>query len=255
MKKRILLIIPFLMLGCEKIPDAEITNPVSSYQLSKISAPDEFVFSQTNKKFTAVLEFASAGGIEQVYFDIYSPSGKQLNTSAVQMKDDGDLKAGDLAANDQKYSGIFQFPDTNANGQYKLYFYIRDNQKTTKAALHFIKLSNFDNGAPVISNLSMPDTVSVGTDFTFTLKAEDPNGLDDIDRVFFLFSSATGDVVDFMHDDANSNFGDKAAHDGIFSYKSHFTEQARGQDRIFTFQAHDRGGALSNIITHKIYVK
>lgn len=255
MNKIIYLLLPLFIISCEEIPDSEITTPVDSYQVTKISAPTEFVYSQSNRQFTAIVEFTSTTGVQNVFFNIFSPSGKQINTESVRMKDDGDLDVGDIVANDKKYSAIFQFPDVNSNGNYKLYFYIEDNEKTVNAAVHFIKLSNFENATPVISDLVMPDTVSVGVNFTFTLKASDSNGMDDLDRVFFSFIGATGEVIGLMHDDGNSNFGDQKSGDGIFSYKSFFTEEARGQERTFTFQARDRGNAISNTITHKLYVK
>lgn len=257
MKKLLLLLIPLFILGCEEIPESEITNPVSSYQLTKITAPSEIVFSQSNKNITIILEFASVAGIKEVFFEVFSPSGRQISDGSIQMRDDGDLAFNDIIANDQKYSGKFQFPDTNSSGLYKFNFYVVDNEKTINAAVHFIKLSNFNNSPPVISDLIMPDTVTAGNQlwFTFTLRASDDNGLDDIDRVFFTFVGATGEVIGVMRDDANEDFGDKTAGDGIFSYRSYFTEEAKGQERIFTFQALDRAGALSNTITHKIYVK
>jgi len=257
MKKSILFLLAFLVIGCEEIPEDQLTTPVNSYQLTRIVAPTEFQYSQSNKNLTAVLEFSSVTGISSVYFDVYSPAGKQLNNARIQMKDDGDLKVGDLAANDKKYTGIFQFPDTNSGGQHKLYFYVEDPQKTVNAGVHFLTLTNFENSAPEISNLVMPDTVATGEQntFTFTLKARDGNGADDIQRVFFTFTGATGEVVGIMHDDGDTIFGDAKAGDGIYSYKSYFTTEAKGQERTFTFQARDRGGALSNTITHKLYVK
>lgn len=254
MKKYLILLLPILFFGCEEIPEGEITNPVPSYQLTKITAPTEFVFSPVNKQFTAVLEFSSSGGIEEVKFDVYSPAGKKVRNSII-MKDDGDLKVGDIVADDGKFSGIFQFPDTTSNGQYKIYFYVQDDRQTINAALHFLQLSNFENAVPVISDLVMPDSVAAGASFTFTLKAADSNGMDDIELVYFWFMGATGEMGGAMHDDGNQNFGDQKSGDGVYSYKSFFTEEAKGQERIFTFQARDRGKALSNTIIHKIYVK
>ena len=127
---------------------------------------------------------------------------------------------------------------------------------------------NYNNGqnnvTPVISDLVCPNSINRGVDFIFSVTANDPNGLNDIESVSFklfrpdgtIVEESPGDTLFAMHDDGDlGTFGDSTAGDGVYSFKNSFALTAQTGNWKFIFQAEDRGGSLSNIIEHFISVQ
>jgi len=94
-----------------------------------------------------------------------------------------------------------------------------------------------------------------------SIKATDPDGQSDIQKVFFNSyrpdgSPSTGNPFQ-MFDDGNFNgqSGDSEAGDGIYSLTVQLpTTTQRGTYR-FVFQATDRSGAQSNEVSHLLRVQ
>ncbi|NOY06482.1 MAG: hypothetical protein GXO82_07615 [Chlorobi bacterium] len=116
--------------------------------------------------------------------------------------------------------------------------------------------------APVLTNLSAPDTVIVpDTGFVlldFQVTVTDSSGIKDIRRVqfnTFLPDGRPSSSNPFqMFDDGLAVHGDAVADDGIYSLRVQLpASTARGRYR-FEFQAFDFGNLPSNIIIHFVEV-
>jgi hypothetical protein len=117
------------------------------------------------------------------------------------------------------------------------------------------------NHPPVVSDLQSPDTLTVGVDSLFMLhiRAVDPDGQSDIIKAFFNSflpsgSASSGNPFE-MFDDGNPQHGDAVAGDGIYSLIARLPATASRGTYRFEFQAIDRSGASSNVITHFINVR
>jgi hypothetical protein len=113
----------------------------------------------------------------------------------------------------------------------------------------------------VISNLLLPSSVNRGDSFIFSIKVDDTNGSFDIAQVYFKLYRPNGTIVlngndDFflMVDTGDANLGDQTAGDGIYSFKNSFSSTAPTGLWKFEFQAKDRSGKLSNIISSNMMV-
>lgn len=109
---------------------------------------------------------------------------------------------------------------------------------------------------PIVYNLVAPDYIPIGFSDTVYLRlsVDDPQGLDDIDIVYFTFDFPDGSVsldTFFMHDDGQN--GDDIAGDGVFAsgLTGPDTSQQTG-DYIYHFTAKDNGNHQANIIDKTI---
>ncbi|MCU7496629.1 MAG: hypothetical protein HF314_01910 [Ignavibacteria bacterium] len=262
MKNYIILFCFALFFGCDKIPSGIVENPESNFQVLEASAPAGFTYAGGDSSFAVSLKLSSdLGSIKEAWAEVYSPDNTELNSGPVSLKDDGDAENGDAQKDDNIYSGKITFSQSFPNGSYRIDYYVLTKEDVVRKVAE--NLLQYDNNQikypPAISNLVMPDSINAGEWFIFTLRVNDPNGLQDIKRVSFKFirkeNSTSSDIID-MWDDGNLEFhGDSVAGDGIFSFKNYFTQDTKGKTREFIFQAVDRNDSLSNIITHNIYVK
>lgn len=118
------------------------------------------------------------------------------------------------------------------------------------------------NQPPLLSDLQAPDTVRLASQdqlLELRVRASDPNGLDDIQRVVFNSfrpdgSASTGNPFQ-MFDDGDSNHGDARRGDGIFSLKIILPASTQTGTYRFEFQAFDKSNEGSNVIIHRITVK
>lgn len=254
------LILVFLyFVGCDKIPDNVVDNKISSIQALQITAPAEFSYNVFDSSFTTSVKFSDGTNIKSVWVDVFSPKDEKVNSEPLLLRDDGIFSNGDMLRGDNIFSSKVPFSEKYSSGNYQLKYYVSDLKDNsifigTHALTYFSQPVNYP---PVISNLIMPDTVSVDESFTFTLKVTDQNGYNDIKRVFFRYYRTDGSVSNdfFMVDDGSSILDDSVAGDGVFSFRNHFTSEAKGQSRKFEFQAIDQRDSLSSIITHIIYIK
>lgn len=116
------------------------------------------------------------------------------------------------------------------------------------------------NKPPALSNLQAPDSVSLGNqDQTILLqvKATDPDGLNDIQKVIFNSFRPNGQPSSgnpfLMHDDGSN--GDITQGDGIYSLRIILPATTQTGVYRFEFQALDKSNGSSNTIIHRITVK
>jgi hypothetical protein len=261
MNKILLSIIPVLLIiGCDKIPSGVVDSNLNEFQVINIIAPDVFIYNQIDSSFTTSVKLNTNKNISSIWLNFFSSDGIKLNSNEILLEDNGNLENGDSTKGDNVFSAKLSLSQYNPVGQYLIEYYITDiSNSTIKVGIHnFNYYNGQQNYPPVISDLIMPDTVSINETFIFTIKVFDPNGLSDVKSVFFKFIRQDGSSSDNfdMHDDGNNEvFGDQKAGDGIYSFKNSFLASVRGQSRLFIFQAQDRSDSLSNIITHNIFVK
>ncbi len=115
------------------------------------------------------------------------------------------------------------------------------------------------NRPPMLSDLNAPDTVYIQPQtvlIKITVKAFDPDGIEDIKTVQFnVFkpdgSPSSGNPFK-MYDDGNASgiSGDDKAGDGVYSLIIQLPPNTQRGTYRFEFQAIDKSNAQSNIITH-----
>jgi len=268
MKKYILLlVISFLIGGCQKkfndIIDASIT---SNTQVKDVTTTNSFTYSASDSLLVVGISLTSSKDVQEVFCNVFDSDGAQLNSDPVQLLDNGNIKDnGDTTKGDLIYSNKFPLSHSSSQVNYQIKYYVTlvSNNANLVAAQTFRYYPGISNVAPVISNLVMPDSVSIGDTFIFTVAVSDSNGLSDVASVYFNVYRPDGTALAdngstnfLMVDDGDFvHFGDATAGDGIYSYKNSFASTAPKGKWKFVFQAKDKGGLLSNTITHYIVVK
>ena len=266
MKKYFLLIAAILITGCEKDFDGIIQSEQTEFSVNYVGEYGTVRFSAFDSLLTLQLWMENSSEIKSIFADVYSSSGDKINETPVYLKDNGDPTNGDPVANDNRFYNFVPLSRYYPVGQYEIQYYITDILDVTKlVAVGTFQFDNAqDNIAPQLSELNMPDTVSRGVPFIFTVQVVDNNGLSDIDSVYFELYRPDGSVVEptpgntkfFMDDTGNLTvFGDQLAGDGIYSFKNSFGETAQTGNWRFEFEALDRLNELSNKIIKNVFVE
>ena len=266
-----ILLVASTFISCNKIPNGIVESKIVDYMVLGITAPDNFNYLETDSTIVTFVQISNIETIASVWCKVSSLDGTLILYSQIFMYDDGDMSLhGDQNKNDGIYSAKFVMGKLTPIGKYQIEYFIEDNinhspDNLKKIGTHIFTFSPGQiNLPPVISNLVIPNsaTRNSGTDwFTFTIKVDDPNGLVDIQEVYFKLyrpdgslSAPPGQTFRLMVDDGDINFGDTTAGDGTYSYRSYFDLTAQAGVWRYEFQAKDRAGNLSNVITHNMTV-
>ncbi len=265
-----LLFIASALISCDKIPDGIIDYLPAGYKIISIKAPSTFTFSVSDSMITTSVEVQNVQSVRKIWYSVKSVDGTQAIISRLDLYDDGDIQnSGDRILGEKIYSGKFGMSKKYSNGKYQIEYFVEDNSSPSNIVKVGVQNFSYDNGqtnfTPVLSNLIIPVSVNRGESFTFTIKAEDPNGPSDIASVFYRLYKPDGTLVvnsqgisEFpMFDDGNStNNGDKTAGDGIYSVILSFPASQPIGVWKFEFQAKDKGTPfkLSNVITFNLIV-
>ncbi|MCL5030946.1 MAG: hypothetical protein M1480_18220 [Bacteroidetes bacterium] len=267
MKKIIFILIPFIFWGCKRDFNSVIDTQPVNFQVTKINTVDSFTYQTSDSLMTLSIGFNSSQDINSVYANVFDSDMNQINLSPIILYDNGNIQDNsDTVKSDGIYSNKFPLSHYYPKGNYQIQFFVTDIlNNNSLAAYHSFA---FDNGqtnvAPVLSNLTMPDSTSFGKSFTFTVKAEDQNGLSDITSVYYQLYRPDGTLVvnsqgisEFpLSDNGDTGVtGDVTAHDGIFTNMLTIPSGQQTGTWKFVFQAKDRGGLLSNTISHNLVVK
>ncbi len=186
------------------------------------------------------------------------------------------LMSGDMNNNGEgKFSAVAHFHILREDvGTYTAQFQAMNGAEFTSNILtQAIIVKNNNNHSPVVSNLVMPDTVSIppAGDTTFvkiTIAASDSDGAADIVSVTLISQKPDGTSagVFYLYDDGSAKLytqfgipltsGDAVANDGIYTITIPLTKvtDTLPTYRDFSFMATDRSGAVSTIITKRIYI-
>lgn len=268
MKKSLLsflLIISVIYYGCEKDFDSVVDQSPATYQVTGVRTIDSVRYIPNDSLVLITITFNQSQDLRSVFTDVYASDGSKLNRNLFSLSDNGNVANGDFAAGDNTYSNKFPLSQLYPNGIYTIKYYAEDKDNFVKQ----IATQNFkyDNGqaniAPVISNLVAPDSAKLDTIKTLiflSIKAEDQNGQNDIESVFFnSFIPPNGNPSSnnpfIMYD--NGTNGDQISGDGIYSLIVELPPPpvvvVKGTYR-WEFQARDRGKKISNIIIHNIVI-
>ncbi|MBN1301395.1 MAG: hypothetical protein JW995_09275 [Melioribacteraceae bacterium] len=265
MKKLIYIVsvIVLLLAACDDFSD-KVVDPATNYiSIEELVVPAKLEYSDQNPELVVKIRFEDDSEIDEVWFDVEILNGTFIKGNNIQMKDNGSSAYGDESAEDNIYSGKVTMSDQDPTGVYVVRFSIRTIENVAKDVGfgNFLFDKGKPNVAPVLSDLIMPDSVTIGEEFTFTVEASDSNGLSDIELVYFDFYRPNGEFRGRvpMDDTGNADLGDSAAGDGIFSFRNSFNDSETDTVMIgayrFEFEARDRAGRLSNKITHNIVVQ
>ncbi|MCX7612096.1 MAG: hypothetical protein N2043_10975 [Ignavibacterium sp.] len=259
-----LAIFSFSFISCEKKFDNVIDTESSNYQVKSVIPKDSILFNYQDSSIIISIEFQQGSKIFDVNAEIFDPLGKNFLSRKLTLYDNGKSENGDLTAGDNIYSNKILMKRNDPNGKYSVKYFVNDNLfKNKLVALSTFKFINGElNLAPVISNaLIDPDTLIVTstTIIQTSVKASDPNGLNDIKEVYFVVyrpDGTTNNIKTQLFDDGNISLnGDITAGDGIFSRKIQVDQNnAKGTYR-FEFKALDRGGLSSNIINYLVLIQ
>lgn len=267
MKKILLLLLPLTILytGCEKKYSDIIDVSYNEYSVTNVLAPLNFAFDQQDSSLTIAIQFTGNTDFQQVYFNAFSSDGKRINSSPVLMLDNGDIQNfGDTTAGDKIYSGKILLSSVYPNGRYRVEFFVVDLNSTAKnvAQHNFNYYNGQENFPPVISDLTAPDSLKLTDEIQLvklSIKVWDPNGLNDIETVYFNTFLPNGNPSSgnpfLMYDNGNSiDHGDETAGDGIYSRIIQLPPSTPSGIYRFEFEARDREGEISNKIIHNLHV-
>ncbi|KUO59213.1 hypothetical protein APF79_11380 [bacterium BRH_c32] len=253
--------------ACEEIPSEVIDKDFNSFSILEFQSPNSFTYSAADSNITASIKIDNTSYLREVYMNILSKDGDKKVAEKVIMYDNGDMGMNrDTKANDGIYTAYAPMKKSFSSGDYNLQIYVTNNSGVTKKIIskQFYFDNSQNNAAPIIADVVLAASVVRGETFTFSVKASDPNGYDDLQYVYFKLYRPDNSMVDpgnglgffVMNDLGNKDvFGDEMAGDGIFSFKNSFSSTTTLGTWRFEFQAKDRNGALSNLISQNMEVK
>ena len=179
-------------------------------------------------------------------------------------------QAADTTFGQDTYIFLFRPEDIahQGSGEYFILFSATDKGGAASSELvkriHFV--SSVQNQSPLLTDLNAPDSlIARGDTLKLSIRTTDPNGQDDIFRVWFDSFLPNGDPAKgnpfTMFDDGgelsgeNIRSGDLIKGDGIYSLIIQGPVPGLSGEFRFVFQAVDKNNALSNTVEHIIYVR
>jgi hypothetical protein len=168
------------------------------------------------------------------------------DSSAMQMYDDGLRSHGDGVAGDGVFS-LFTWVIPTGNPQDVVFEFRATDRDGGQSNIVRRPVAN---SAPRFVSLAVPSTIqrpSTGSNLvTFAATVEDPNGLADIDSVYFRNMSSASPTVILMYDDGNlTAHGDSVASDGTYARTLSIDATTTPGTKEFRFTVVDRAGARS----------
>jgi hypothetical protein len=259
-----MVLISAIFFGCEKNYDSVVDQSPSIFQVIGVRTIDSFRYIPGDSLVLLTITFNNSNDLRSVFTDIYASDGGKLNHNSFTLLDNGKTEIGDLVAGDNTYSNKFPLSQFYPNGIYTIKYFVED--KTNSVMQVAIQNFDYDNGqaniAPVISNDSIePDSLVVTDTVTIqiSIKADDQNGLNDIESVYFTVfrpdGTSNNNKLELFDDGKILEHGDLTPGDGIFSLKIQVDQNNMKGTYRFEFQARDRGKKLSNIINHPVLIQ
>jgi hypothetical protein len=272
------LIPPVLLSSCQNNEDGPIDpSHLPPYIMLMSVSPDAFNTDTINvgpqrlpdDRLTLSVLIAVSVSDPEGYDDLadviaqVSKPESNIAVQTTQLHDDG--KPPDISARDGVFSALLPFTIVRSDiGDLGLSVIARDKATLTSNLMRrSIRIQRL-NRPPVVSDVSAPDTIAVGASpiaFRLTVRASDPDGQDDIRRVYFNSfrpdgTPAAGNPFSMYDDgDTNGQSGDATRGDGIYSLIVQLAPGTASGVYRFEFQASDRSAAVSTVIVHRITVR
>ncbi len=238
-------------------------------ELFNLRIPPSFSYDQKFIMNSFTVDVRDANGlddVESVEGYIYYPNSAVPNLKINLRHID---EAADTTFAPETYMYLFKVDDLarRGAGRYPVLLIASDKSGLPSAELagELYFVSAVSNRPPVLSSLVAPDTVvATGDTIALSVRASDPDGPDDILRVWFDSFLPNGDPAQgnpfTMYDDGGELFsqgirsGDEVKGDGIFT----LIIQGPGPNQTgayrFVFQAVDKRNSYSNSIEHVLHV-
>ena len=178
-----------------------------------------------------------------------------IDSSLKTMYDNGNSMNGDQLTGDGIFSAITWMTPTLVLDSVKVEFVAIDS----KSAQSPIVSRSLLNYPPSITNVIVPDSIQRPTSgfqlITFLETVTDPDGLGDIDSVYFRNFSSQTPTNFYMYDDGNLTLhGDSTANDGTYSLIVRIDPSTTLGNKEFHFYVVDKSGATSSLTRFiKIY--
>lgn len=258
-----IIVLTSLIFGCEEIPSGIIEPKNVDYLVESITAPELFIYSTDNDVLTTSIKISNAEVVKTVWFDIFTIDGVERISSANVMTN---LEFGVT----RTYVGTANFDENILSGEYEIVYYVEDNIRTSDENISKVGSKKFklqseaENIPPVISNLIIPSEINRGVQFAFSILVNDPNGLNDVDSVYYQLKDPNGNLLTnsqgiskfpMFDDGLQDQNSDVTAGDGTYSVYLTFPSSVSTGNWSFEFNANDKSGALSNTLNHIINVK
>ena len=253
-----LLLFVIIFISCDEIPDGIVDTQIVDYRVLNVIAPVSFTPTSTDSFFVTSLKIDNSGSVNEVWCTIKILGSTKNIYERINLFDNGDANSSDAKKGDSVYTGKFLMSRQFSSGEYVIEYFIKDNinnegSNITSVVVHkFVFDNGKNNKPPVISDLTMPQSVNRNVDFIIQVKVSDPDGLADISRVEFDLYQPGGSYIGkfVLLDDGNTaSDGDITAGDGIYSSKRSFRTEATPGVWKFVFHATDLAGNPSNTIT------
>ena len=244
------------------LPGCEIKDPVVEVSfvpmLSEMTVP-ETLYLRSDRSYLISVKVSDPQGIQDVSsvrYYIFSENDDNPLSEGM-LRDDG--MDGDIIPHDGLFidSLSVDFAGGQA-GVYRLSMVAEDQSANVSDSLH-ADLDVVDgelNLPPSLSNPVIPDSLDQFStaDVFISIQADDPQGLNDIDSVFFQMYPPYHPEPSYqtrLVDDGLA--GDIAADDGVFTVRMDMSDiLTQGGDYTVRFQATDRGSLESDPVVRKI---
>ena len=266
--RKLLLIAAFMVVwSCEKT-----TPPVDPYPITEI----DFAFLQaSNKLFVSVRATAGyQGGSLDSVMVLWKGIDASNTADTLRLMDDG--TSGDMLSEDQLFTRKF----FNGSGlkntissiaKDSIYFSILalySGKKLTQESIFLL-----GNIRPKLGTVFVPETVTrparnlddnvVNTvEFRVFATVTDPNGQDDIKRVFFRSYHVgldsmmnNGNPILLLDDGGENGSGDLQKGDGSYTTTVSITQYAKTGTYVWTFEAQDQSNAYSDSVKKTLVVQ
>lgn len=264
MRKTVIFLLPLLLIGCDKKYNEVVEAYQNNYQVNSVSPADSVRYTAGDSLITIRIDFYSSSQVNEVYCRVIASNGSELTSSYLQLFDNGNSSNGDITADDNSFANKFPLSKYYPNGYYTTKYFVQETHgELRRVAEGKFKYNNGqDNLPPIISNdIVNPDTIMV-TDTTTILtsvEANDPNGKNDISKVFFIVYKPNGSTnnneIQLYDDGDQVKHGDQRAGDGIYSLLIQVDQTNDKGTYRFKFQSRDRSGILSNAINHFVLIQ
>ncbi|MDP7564668.1 MAG: hypothetical protein QF794_00930 [Candidatus Marinimicrobia bacterium] len=268
-KRITLIVVSFLMMwACEKATPVADATPISDV---------DFAFLQASNKLFVSANVSSGyqGGTLDSAMVLWQGISASNSGDSLRLFDDG--THGDILSKDQIYSRKFlndsalknTIPTTAKDSIFFTILGLFSGKQQTVESIFVL-----GNIRPKLGSVFVPDTVTRPTanpdpnitntvKFSVTASVSDPNGLDDIQRVFFLTyhvgldSMMNGGNPILLYDDGTGEggSGDLQKGDGSYTMIISMTENATVGTYYWTFKAQDFSNAYSDTVKKVLVVQ
>ncbi len=254
------IVIAVLFASCEK-EDTSVIDPRLTFPkiLGVLITPSVYDTSDING--IAWAEVTSEEPVTSVTVTVKNPLNTEIGIFT--LRDDG--VAPDITSGDGRYTGIITFSMTcRIVGQYKGEFLAKNVSGLNSSLVsQNFSVINSHSLPPSLSNLIAPDSLqrpSTGESVVFLrITASDPDGLCDIDYVFFNSFKpdgvpSSGNPFGLYDDGDTLGHCDAVPGDGNYSLCIRIASTNQLGTYTFKYNARDRSGILSDTLFHTIYV-